>query len=171
MLELGKAGSAGTQKGERPVLRDGALVAVLRASKVKEAATATVGDRSWTFTARRGELTGRRAEDPAGVVRFRARRPSFWRGTWTVDVEGTTLQRLRPSVWKGAHTYVTGDREVARSGSTRGWSPRPVLEADGSLPLDAQVFLLWLELVLSRRDDSTAAAAAAGGAAAAAGSG
>ena len=171
MLELGKAGSAGTQKGERPVLRDGAPVATLHASNWKEAATATVGNRSWIFTGRRGELTGRRADDPADAVRFRARRTSFWRGTWGVELEEVALQRLRPSVWKSAHTYLTGDRQAARSGSTGGWSPRPVLEADGSLPPDAQVFLLWLELVLSRRDDSTAAAAAAGGAAAAAGSG
>ena len=31
MLELGKAGSAGTAKGTAPVLRDGAVVATLRA--------------------------------------------------------------------------------------------------------------------------------------------
>ena len=169
MVELGK-GSAGGAKGERPVLRGGAVVATLRASNWKEAATAVVGDRSWVFAARRGELTGRPAEDSADAVRVRARRTSFWKGTWAVELEGTVLERLRTSVWRNAHVYVSGGREVARQGSVGGWSPRPLLDADDSVPLDHQVFLLWLELVLSRRDESTTAAAAAGGAAAAAGS-
>ena len=38
MLELGKAGAHGYLKGELPVVRDGGVVAVLRASSRKEAA-------------------------------------------------------------------------------------------------------------------------------------
>ena len=43
MLELGKSGAAGYPHGELPVVRDGKVVAVLRASNWKEAATAEVG--------------------------------------------------------------------------------------------------------------------------------
>jgi hypothetical protein len=56
MLELGKAGAHGYPKGELPVVRDGGVVAVLRASSGKEAATADVGDREWLFAKRTGEL-------------------------------------------------------------------------------------------------------------------
>ena len=52
---------------------------------------------------------------------------------------------------------------MAESGTTGGWSPRPTLTADDALPLDQQVFLLWLELVISRRN--TAAVGAGAGAA------
>ena len=160
MLELGKAGSAGYPKGELPVLRDGSVVAVLRASNWKEAATAVVGDREWVFVKRKGELTARWATESEGVVRLRARQSSFWKGTWGVDLEGKPVEVQNTSMWKGTHRYLVGGRQIAESGSTGGWSPRPTLDADGSLPLHQQVFLLWLELVISRRN----AAAAAGGA-------
>jgi hypothetical protein len=163
VLELGKAGSAGHPKGELPVLRDGSVVAVLRASNWKEAATAVVGDREWVFVKRKGELTGRWAAEPEGVARLRARQASFWKGTWSVDLEGKPVEVQNASMWKGTHRYLAGGQQVARSGSSGGWSPRPTLDADGSLPLHQQVFLLWLELVISRRNN----AAVAGGASAA----
>ncbi len=163
MLELGKAGSAGYPRGELPVLRDGSPVAVLRASNWKESATAVVGDREWVFAKRKGELTGRWITEPEDTVRLRARQRSFWKGTWALDLEGRPVERENVSMWRGAHRYVSAGRQLATSGTTRGWSPRPTLAGDGALPLHQQVFLLWLELVLSRRNS----AAAAGGASAA----
>ena len=67
------------------------------------------------------------------------------------------------SMWKGSHRYLSGGQRLAESGSTGWWSSRPTLHADDALPLHQQVFLLWLELVLNRRNS----AAAAGGASAA----
>ena len=163
MLELGKAGSAGYAKGELPVLRDGAVVAVLRASNWKEAATAVVGDREWVFAKLNSVLTGRWAEEPPDVVRLQARQASLWKGTWTVDLEGRAVDVRSASMWKGTHRFLSDGRQVAESGSTGGWSPRPTLDAEDALPLHQQVFLLWLELVVSRRNT----AAAAGGASAA----
>jgi hypothetical protein len=110
VLELGKAGSAGTAKGELPVVQDGAVVAVLRAATWREEATAVVGDGQWVFA-------------------------------------------------KGTHRFLTGDRQIPESGSTGGWSPRPTLDADRSLPLEHAVFLLWLELVISRRNTAAVAEA------------
>jgi hypothetical protein len=162
VLELGKAGSAGYPQGELPVLRDGSVVALLRASNWKEAATAVVGDREWVFAKRKGELTGRWAAEPEGVVRLRARQSSFWKRTWSVDLEGKPVEVQNASMWTGTHRYLVGEQQVARSGSSGGWAPRPTLDADSSLPLHQQVFLLWLELVISRRN----AAAMAGGASA-----
>jgi hypothetical protein len=66
-------------------------------------------------------------------------------------------------MWKGTHRYLSGGQQIAESGSTGFWSPRPILDADDALPLHQQVFLLWLELIISRRNSS----AAAGGASAA----
>ena len=163
MLELGKSGAAGYPKGELPVLRDGSPVATLRASNWKEAATAVVGAREWTFVKRKRELTGRWLSEPEGVVRLRARQSSFWKGTWTVDLEGKPVEVQNASIWRGTHRYLTGGQRIAESGSTGGWSPRPTLDADGSLPLHQQVFLLWLELVIRRRNN--AVTAGAGGAA------
>jgi hypothetical protein len=160
VLELGKAGSAGYPTGEMPVLRDGSPVALLRASNWKESATAVVGDREWVFLKRKGELTGRWAAEPEDVARLRARQASWWKGTWTVDLEGTTVDVETVSRWKSTHRYLSGGRTVAESGATGGWSPRPTLAADDSLQLDHQVFLLWLELVLTRRNNAAMSAGA-----------
>ena len=152
VLELGKAGTAGTGKGVRPVLRDGVVVATLRASNWKEAATAVIEDREWVLAKAGRELTGRRAPDPDGTARLRARQTSWWKGTWTVDLEGTRVQVEPASRWHGTHRYTVDGRVAAESGSTGGWRPRPTLRADGALSLDQQVFLLWLELVIRGRD-------------------
>ena len=162
MLELGKAGTLGYPKGELPVLRDGKGVAVLRASNWKEAATAVVGDREWVFTKRKNELLGRWSTEPADAARLRARSTSFWKSTWSLDLEGRLVEMQNASKWRGAHRYLSGGRRLAESGTTGRWSPRPTLTADDALPLHQQVFLLWVELVLSRRN-----AAVAGGVAAA----
>jgi hypothetical protein len=159
VLELAKSGSHGYARGELTVLRDGSVVAVLRASNWKEAATAVVGDRVWTFDKRKGELAARWAAEPAEAVRLRATQRSFWRSTWTIDLEGRQVEMRNLSMWKGTHVYSSGEVQVAVSGSTGGWSPRPTLDADDALPLHQQVFLLWLELVLSRRNNAAVGAA------------
>jgi hypothetical protein len=161
VIELGKLGSAGVPRHVAPVLRDGVVVAVLRASNWKEAAFAVVADREWIFAKRRGELTARWAGDPDGTGRFRARQTSFWRSTWSVDLAGTGLRVESASAWRGTHRFVVEGQEVAVSGSTGVWGQRPTLtvhaEAAG-LPLEGQVFLLWMELLLRRRAASGATA-------------
>nr|WP_243851567.1 hypothetical protein [Modestobacter marinus] len=158
-MELGKKGSHGTERGTVPVLSDGAVVATLRAANWKEAATADVAGRQWEFR-RNGsrELTGRWALDPADAVRVRAHQESFWRNTWTVELEGTPVGVAAASWWKPARRYCTGDRLLAESGSTGGWAQRPTLTTQPGLRLDHAVFLLWFEFVLRRRAAAAAAA-------------
>ena len=160
MLELGKAGSAGAEKGVLPVFRDGSVVAWLRASNWKEAATAVVGERTWVFSKRKGRLTGRWAEEPEDVARLQAQQASFWKGTWTAVLEGRTVEVRNASMWRGTHRYLVDGKQIAESGSTGGWSPRPTLTVEGSMPMHQQVFLLWLELVISRRNTAAASGAA-----------
>ena len=163
MLEVGKAGSAGVGKGWIPVLRDGVPVATLRASGWKEMATAVIGDRGWVYAKARRQLTARHATDPEDTVRLRAWQTSFWSSAWAADLDGTAIEVQSISWWKTTHRYLSGGRQVAESGSTGSWSPRPTLTADDSLPLEHQVFLLWLEIVVNRRHN----AAIAGGTSAA----
>jgi hypothetical protein len=162
VLELGKAGSAGVERGVLPVLRDGVAVATLSSSRWKEAATATLGAEEWMFAKQKGELTARRAVDPEGTVRLRARQTSAWKGTWELSLDGTTAELRPASRWKGTYTVELDGRTAGELGSAGGWSRRPTLSAD-DLPVHQQLFLLWLHLLIQRR----AAAAAAGGATAA----
>ncbi|TFV66572.1 UNVERIFIED_ORG: hypothetical protein E4P37_06175 [Bacillus sp. AZ43] len=168
MLELGKAGTAGTGKGVLPVLRDGSVVATLKASNWKEAATATIGAQQWVLAKAKRALTARWATEPEDAVRMSARQTSLWEGTWGADLEGIPVEVRSASYWKGAHRFLADGRVVAESGTTGGWSPRPTLTAEPDLPVHHQVFLLWLELIISRRN--TAVVVAASGAAVAGGS-
>ncbi len=152
MLELGRAGSAGTERGEVPVLRDGVVVATVRAARLREAATAVVGDVSWTFASHRRVLTGRWTQDPEDVVRLSAQQASWWGSSWEVDLEGMPVEVESASWWKGTRRYLVGGRVVATSGVTGGWSPRATLTAESSIPLAHQVFLLWLEQMVRRRN-------------------
>ena len=160
MLELGKAGSAGTKKGVLPVLRNGAVVATLRPTGWKEAATALVGDREWVFAKNKSALSARWAADPEDAVRLRAWQTSFWSSTWAAELDGTPVEVQSTSWWKGTRRYLIHGRPVAESGTTGGWSPRTTLTADPGVPLDHQVFLLWVELVITRRNNAAVAAGA-----------
>jgi hypothetical protein len=151
MLELGKPGSAGAEKGTLPVLRDGAVVAVLRASNWKERATAVIGGQEWVYAKDGRALTGRRAEDPEGTARCRARQVSVWKGGWDIDLEGTVVEGRTASRWRMTRRYLIGGAPVAESGSTGRWNPQPTLTVVGELPLRHEVFLLWLELLVRRR--------------------
>lgn len=149
-LELGKAGTHGAGRGVHPVLADGAGVATLQASNWKEKAVALVGDVSWTFTKQERRLQARWTVDPEGSARMSARQTSVWRGTWHAELEGTPVEVSTTSVWKGTHRYAVAGRTVAESGTT-GWASRPTLAVGRELPLHQQVFLLWVELIRSRR--------------------
>jgi hypothetical protein len=134
MLELGRPGAAAAGTGVLSVLHDGAAGAFLRASNWRKSATAVVGERRWTFAKHEGELISRWADDPEDAVRLRARSSSFWPGTWSLDLEGTAIEMRSASLWRGTHRYLAGGQQVAVSGSTGGWSPRPTLTAEAPLP-------------------------------------
>ncbi|TQN43825.1 hypothetical protein FHU33_3293 [Blastococcus colisei] len=158
MLELGKAGTAGTGKGVLPVLCDGSVVATVQSARWREAATVTVGGRVWEYARHRRELVARRSGDPEGAARLRARQTSAWKGTWAIELEGTTIDVRPASRWKATHRFLMHGRPVAESGTTPGWTPRATVTMDGSLPVDQQVFLLWWEHVVRRRAAAAAAA-------------
>lgn len=158
MLELGKAGSAGTEKGVHPVLRDGSVVALVDPARWAEAATVTVGGRPWEYARHGRELVARRPGDPEGAARLLARQTSVWRGTWAIELEGTRIDVRPASRWKGTHRFLMHGSQVAESGTTPGWTPRATITMDGSLPLDQRVFLLWWERAVRRRAAAAAAA-------------
>ena len=159
MLELGKRGSHGTPKGTVPVLEGGVVVATLHASNWKEAATADVQGRGWAFR-RNGnrELVGRWAADPQDAVRVRAHQDSYWRQTWTLDLEGAVVQGEPVSRWTGGHRFTSGGQLLAQSGRAGRWSWTPTLDTHPPLALDHAVFLLWMAVVLTNRAAAAAAA-------------
>ncbi len=157
VLELGKTGTSGTPSGTAPVLSGEAVVATVQASNWKESATAVVGGRTWVFGRQGRDLVARWEVDPVDTVRLRAHQESFWKGTWAVDLEGVPVEGVTASYWKGTRRYSAAGELVAESGTTGGWSMRPVITPGARLSLDHAVFLLWVELVLGRRSAAAVA--------------
>ena len=89
---------------------------------------------------------------------MRARQGSFWKGTWTVDLEGRPVEMETASFWKGTHRYLVGGTAGRRERLDRRLVAPPHAGRRDALPLHQQVFLLWLELVISRRNTAAAAA-------------
>src|SRR3954466_11555234 len=105
MLIIGKPGTAGVSKGVLPALDGGVVVAQLHLRSWREAGTAVVGGRDWVFGRSGRELTGRPADAPQDAVRFSARVTNFWRGTWSLDLDGTAVEGRTLSVWRGTSRY------------------------------------------------------------------
>ncbi len=171
MLEIGKV------KDKRaPILRGPETVAVLTASNWKDEATLSRGETVWNLRSAKGKrLIGRLSTDPevtdtGDQARFLAEQTSWWRGTWDITLEGVRYSLGPASIWRGTHRIERGGQQVALSGRTGTWSTRVTLDATDDVPVDHQLFLLWMLMVLNRRADNTAAATAVAGGTAAAGS-
>ncbi len=99
-----------------------------------------------------------------------AERASAWRGTWDITLDGVRYRLGPKSFWRGTHRIERSGQEVAVSGTAGTWSTRVTLEAAEDVPLDHQLFLLWMVFILNRRAANTATSTAVIGVAAAAGS-
>ena len=158
------------------ILRGEVVVAVLAASNWKEEATLRHGETVWKFRSRKGKrLIGTLSTDPevsdAGEqARFLAEQASMWRGSWDITLEGIRYTLGPNSLWRGTHRVERCGQEVAVSGAAGTWSTRVTLEAAADVPLDHQLFLLWMVFILNRRASDAATTAAVAGGAAVAGS-
>lgn len=148
MLALGTTMTDGVRDKLTPVLADGAVVASLRSRGWQETVAATVGERSWTFRGERDELVARRDDD--GVARFRARRTGFAGDHWEIELHEEPVAMELVSAAHGTHRFTSGDRVLGTTSSTS-WTAGLSLDAGADVPLDQQVFLLWVALVTRRR--------------------
>lgn len=171
MLEIGKI------KDKRaPILRGEEIIAVLATSNWKEDATLTRGQTVWYLHSSRGKrLIGTLSTDPEVVgtgeqARFFAQQSSWWRGTWDITLEGVRYSLAPASFWRGTHRVDRNGQQVALSGRAGTWSTRVTLDAADDVPVDHQLFLLWMLLTLQRRANNAAAGTAIAGGTAAAGS-
>ena len=151
MLVLGSTMTDGVRDKLIPVLADGAVVASLRSRGWQETVAVTVGEQAWTFHGEREELTGRREDDAGGAVRFRARRTGYASHLWDLELHEVPVRMDLVSAAHGTHRFSSGERVLATTDATA-WSAALSLDAEPGLPLDQQVFLLWVAMVTRRRN-------------------
>ena len=135
----------------------------------------TRGETVWKLRSRKGKrLIGTLATDPevsdtGEQARFLAEQASMWRGTWNIILDGVRYTLGPKSFWRGTHRIERSGQEVAVSGTVGTWSTRMSLEAADDVPIDHQLFLLWMAFILNRRASNAATTAAVTGGAVAAG--
>ncbi|OHD70399.1 MAG: hypothetical protein A2177_15315 [Spirochaetes bacterium RBG_13_68_11] len=112
-----------------------------------------------TFTARREKAfrAGAVLESPEGVLRASAEKEEFWREIYRVRFEGSTLS-LRQKLMSARGLFLISDEsgEIGSIRLERLFSRRMVVEftADAPPPLEITEFLVWIVLMVQRRQAS-----------------
>jgi hypothetical protein len=130
-----------------------------RILSMRDEATITTPDR--TFTARRPRVFRAAAElaSTEGVLRAKAERERYWREHYRVLFGDTTLF-LRQKAWsfKGVFLISDASGEIGSIRRERMLSRRMLVEftAAASPPLEITEFLVWIVLMVHRRQSSDA---------------
>ena len=138
------------------VTEDGTPLGTLDISAWRERGTLTAAGQTFAIL-RKGFASSEFRLESGGTIVATATKPSVIRREFAITFSGRTL-RLRPrSAWGRALALHEGDREVgeARRGA---WSRRVTATVPDTLPLSVRFFVLWLALLIWKRDDDAAAA-------------
>ena len=138
------------------VADDGKPVGTLDISAWRERGHVTVAGQTFTII-REGFVSSDFRLESGGTIVATATKPSAFRREFAITFSGRTL-RLRPrSAWGRALALHEGDREVgeARRGA---WSRRATATVPETLPLPVRFFVLWLAVLIWKRDDDASAA-------------
>lgn len=95
-----------------------------------------------------------------------AEKPSAWKDRFSFEHGANRYELKKESVWR--RTFVLTREGVGKVGQVRptGWFGRNlVVELPGELPPEIGAFVVWLAVVLRKREDSAAASTGAAGAA------
>ncbi len=94
-------------------------------------------------------------ESDAGVI-ARATRASLFRRRFSVR-HGANTYTLEPrSAFQRAFVLLEDDRETGSISPSRAWSRRASANLPSELPLPVQVFLIWLTVLMWKRESESA---------------
>jgi hypothetical protein len=143
------------------VARDGRALSALDISTWRERGDLVVEGEPYRI-AREGLCSGDfRLESVGGGVLATATKPSILCRTFRVSSGGRTLT-LRPrSIWGRALVVREGDRDVGSITPRGVWTHRATAMLPDDLPLPVQTFLLWLAVLIWKRESDSGGASAA----------
>jgi hypothetical protein len=96
--------------------------------------------------------------DAGGRELARATKPSAFRHTMIVHYRGKDYTLRKPSVWGRAFALMDGDRQIGSVAPTSTWTRRATAELPPDWPVPITAFVIWLVILLWRRDAASAAA-------------
>jgi hypothetical protein len=140
------------------VADDGQPVGTLDISAWRERGEVTVAGQTLRIV-RQGFVSSDFRLEGGGTVVATATKPSVFRREFALTFSGRTL-RLQPrSAWGRALVLREGERDVGEVKPRALWSRRATATLPDTLPAPVRLFVLWLAMLVWKRDDDAASAA------------
>jgi hypothetical protein len=100
-------------------------------------------------------------EKEDGLVVAAAKKPSAWKDHFVFEHGGNRYELKKESVWRSAFVLLRDGASLVGSVRRKGFFKGEwTVDVPEELPLEVRVFVVWLVVLLWKREDSSAAAAA-----------
>lgn len=142
------------------VMRGDEVLGDIDMSLWREQGVLTVGGEAYRVY-REGLMNGDFVLESSGVVLARAQKPSAWRRSFTITHAGRTYTLRAASLFRRAFTLFEGETEIGRVSPQGILSRRAEVDLPDAWPLPLKIFIVWLAVLLWKRDSDSSAAGAA----------
>ena len=95
-----------------------------------------------------------------GTVLARGTKPSAFRDTILVGYSGRQYMLRKKSVWRRAFILLDGDNEIGSLAPDSIWTRHATVSLPRDWPLPINVFVIWLAIILWKREADAGAVAA-----------
>ena len=109
---------------------------------------------------REGLMSGAFILELDGTVLARAEKPSTFHRAFLIEHAGKQYTLRAKSAFRRAFLLLDGSREIGALSPEGIFTRRATVEFPEELPLPAKVFIIWLAVILWKRDSDSAAGAA-----------
>ena len=105
---------------------------------------------------REGVMSGDFVMTRDGLELARATKPSAFRSTFIVAWNGREYTLKRKSMWRRAFVLLDGETELGSVAKTSLWTRDAAIDLPATWPLPIRVFVIWLALIMWKRDANAA---------------
>ncbi len=141
------------------VMKGSQAVAEIDISWWREKGVLTVQDVDYRVY-REGMMSGDFILESAGSVLARAEKPSAFHRSFIVDHAGRRYTLRAKAVFRRAFLLLDGDRQIGSLSPEGMFTRRATVDLPEALPLPVKVFIIWLTVILWKRESDSGAAAA-----------
>jgi hypothetical protein len=140
------------------VAEDGRALGTLDISAWRERGVVTVAGQTFTV-AREGFISSDFRLESAGTIVATASKPRVLRREFAVTFSGRNLRLTPRAAWGRALVLLEGERDVGEIRPRSMWCRRATATLPETLPVPVRLFVLWLAMLIWKRDDDAASAA------------
>ena len=106
---------------------------------------------------REGLMSGDFILESAGSTLARAQKPSAFRRSFIIEHADRQYVLMARSAFRRAFVFREGDREVGSVSPAGVFTRRALVDLPETLPLHVKVFIIWLTIILWKRESDSAA--------------